>query len=230
MTYSTPGTYVASFIVTDNEGLASQPATRTITVSNFSVSATPSSRAVMAGQSATYTATVTPASGFTGTVDFSVTGLPSGATATFTPSSVAGSGSTSMSITTTAATPAGSYPLVIRGTSGPITRTANVTLVINGDFTIAASPTSRTISRGNSTTYTVTVAADQTFSGPVNFTVAGLPMRVTGTFNPTSLAGSGTSVLTISTARNAQKGTRTLTITGSGGGRTHSVNVTLVIQ
>ena len=230
VSYSTPGTYVASFIVTDDQGLASQPATRTITVSNFSVSATPSSQAVMAGQSATYTATVTPASGFTGTVDFSVTGLPSGATVTFTPSSVAGSGSTSMSIATTAATPPGSYPLVIRGTSGPITRTANVTLVINGDFTIAANPTSRTINRGNSTTYTVTVTADQTFSGPVNFTVAGLPMRVTGTFNPTSLAGSGTSVLTISTARNAQKGTRTLTITGSGGGRTHSVNVTLVIQ
>ena len=230
VSYSTPGTYVASFIVTDDQGLASEPATRTITVSNFSVSATPSSRAVMAGQSATYTATVTPASGFTGTVDFSVTGLPSGATVTFTPSSVAGSGSTSMSIATMPATPPGSYPLVIRGTSGPITRTANVTLVVNGDFAIAANPTSRTINRGNSTTYTVTVAADQTFSGPVNFTVAGLPMRATGTFNPTSLAGSGTSVLTISTARNVQKGTRTLTITGSGGGRTHSVNVTLVIQ
>lgn len=230
VSYSTPGTYVASFIVTDDQGLASQPATRTITVSDFSISATPSSRAVMAGQSATYTATVTPASGFTGAVDFSVTGLPSGANVTFTPSSVSGSGSTSMSITTMPTTPPGSYPLVIRGSSGPITRTANVTLVINGDFTIAANPASRTISRGNSTTYTVTVTADATYSGPVNFTIAGLPARATGTFSPTSLAGSGTSVLTITTARNAQKGTRTLTITGSGGGRTHSVNVTLVIQ
>ncbi len=66
VSYSTPGTYVASFIVTDDKGLASQPATRTIAVSNFSVAATPSSRAVTAGQSATYTATVTPASGFHG--------------------------------------------------------------------------------------------------------------------------------------------------------------------
>jgi hypothetical protein len=230
VTYSTPGTYVASFVVTDDQGLASQPATRTVTVSNFSVSATPSSQAVMPGQSATYTATVTPASGFTGTVDFSVMGLPSGATATFTPASVAGSGSTSMSVATTAATPPGSYPLVVRGTSGPITRTATVTLVVNGDFTIAASPASRTIQRGASTTYTVTIAGDAAFSGPVNFTVTGLPARATGTFNPTSLAGSGTSVLTVSTARNVQKGTRTVTITGSGGGRTHSVSVTLVIQ
>ena len=130
VSYSTPGTYVASLTVTDNQGLASQPVTRTVTVSNFTVSATPASQTVVAGQGTTYTATVTPASGFTGTVDFSVTGLPSGATATFTPPSVAGSGSTSMSISTTAATASGSYPLVISGTSGPITRTANVTLVV----------------------------------------------------------------------------------------------------
>jgi hypothetical protein len=64
----------------------------------------------------------------------------------------------------------------------------------------------------------------------VNLTVSGLPSRTTATFNPASIAGSGTSVLTVSTARNGQKGTRTLTITGSGGGRSHSVNVTLVIR
>ena len=230
VSYATPGTYTASLIVTDDKGLASQPASRTITVSNFSVSATPSSQAVSAGQSATYTATVTPASGFTGTVDFSVTGLPSGATPTFTPSSGVGSGSTSLVVSTSAATPSGTYPLVIRGTSGSITRTANVTLVVNGDFAISATPASRTISRGQSTTYTVTVAADAGFAGPVTLSVTGLPNRATGTFNPASLVGSGTSVLTISTQKSTQKGTRTLTITGTGGGRTHSVTVTLEIQ
>ncbi|MGB2713186.1 MAG: galactose oxidase-like domain-containing protein [Vicinamibacterales bacterium] len=230
VSYSTPGTYAASFIVTDDKGLESQAVTRTITVSNFSVSATPSSQAVMAGQSATYTATVTPASGFTGAVDFSVTGLPSGATATFTPPSVSGSGSSSLVVSTSGLTPSGTYPLTVRGTSGPVTRTANVTLVVNGDFAIAASPTSRTISRGSSTTYSVTVTAGQGFSGPVGLTVSGLPSRATGTFNPASLTGSGTSVLTVTTARNVQKGTRTVTITGSGGGRTHSVNVTLIIR
>ena len=230
ISYSTPGAYAASFIVTDDKGLDSQAVTRTITVSNFSVSATPSSQAVMAGQSATYTATVTPASGFTGTVDFSVTGLPSGATATFTPPSVIGSGSSSLVVATSTSTASGTYALTIRGTSGPVTRTANVTLVVNGDFAIAASPTSRTISRGSSTTYSVTVTAGQGFSGPVGLTVSGLPSRATGTFNPASLTGSGTSVLTVTTARNVQKGTRTVTITGSGGGRTHSVNVTLIIR
>jgi hypothetical protein len=230
VSYATPGTYTASFVVTDDKGVASQAATRTVTVSNFTVSATPASQAVMAGQSATFTATVSPSGGFSGAVDFSVTGLPAGATGTFAPPTVVGGGSTSLTIATSAATPSGSYPLVIRGTSGPLTRTANVTLVVNGDFSISATPTSRTISRGTSTTYTVTVTAGQGFTGPVNLTVSGLPSRTTATFNPASIAGSGTSVLTVSTARNGQKGTRTLTITGSGGGRSHSVNVTLVIR
>ena len=50
VTYSTPGTYSATFQVTDNRGLASPPATRTITVSDFSLSATPASRTVAPGR------------------------------------------------------------------------------------------------------------------------------------------------------------------------------------
>jgi hypothetical protein len=229
VSYSTPGSYAASFTVTDDKGLASTPATRAVTVSNFTLSATPASQAVTAGQNATYTATVTPVSGFTGTVDFSVTGLPSGAFATFTPESVTASGSTTLLITT-AGVASGSYPLVIRGSSGPVTRTANVTLTINGDFTISATPSSRTVNRGGSTTYTVTIGAGSGFSGPVTLSVSGLPQNTTATFNPASIAVSGTSLLTVNAMRNGQKGTRTLTITGVGGGRTHSVNVTLVVQ
>ena len=165
VSYSTPGSYAASFTVTDDKGLASQPATRAITVSNFTLSATPASQAVMAGQNATYTATVAPVSGFTGTVAFSVTGLPAGAVGTFTPPSVTGSGSTSLLIATTGPTPSGTYPLVISGTSGSITRTANVTLIVNGDFAITAAPSSRTVNRGSSTTYTVTISAGPGFSG-----------------------------------------------------------------
>ena len=84
----------------------------------------------MQGGATTYSATVTPLSGFTGTVAFSVTGLPAGATASFSPASVATSGSTTLTVATTAATPPGSYTLGIRGTSGPRLRTVNVTLVV----------------------------------------------------------------------------------------------------
>ena len=135
-----------------------------------------------------------------------------------------------MSVSTSAATPPGSYPLTIRGTSGPRTRTVNVTLVVNGDFSIAATPASRTITRGGVATYTVTITAGQGFSGTVNLSVSGAPSRATTTFNPASIVNSGTSVLTIDTEPNVQRRTRTLTITGTSGGRVHSVNVTLIIQ
>ena len=230
VTYTTPGTYVATLRVTDNGGLVSPAATRTITIADFSLTATPSSRTILPGASTSYTATVAPVNGFTGTVAFSVTGLPSGATATFNPVSVTTSGSTTMSVSTSAATPPGSYPLTIRGTSGPRIRTVNVTLVVNGDFSISATPASRTITRGGVATYNVTITAGQGFSGTVNLTVSGAPSRATTTFNPASIVNAGTSVLTIDTEPNVQRRTRTLTITGTGGGRVHSVTVTLIIQ
>jgi len=50
------GTSVASLTVTDNAGAQSSPATRTVTVSNFALSATPASRSVSPGGSTTYAA------------------------------------------------------------------------------------------------------------------------------------------------------------------------------
>jgi hypothetical protein len=131
VSYATPGSYAATLTVTDNRGATSAPATRTITVSDFTLTATPSSRTVLPGGSTTYTVTVNPVNGFTGTVNFNVTGLPSGATGTFNPTSVTTSGSTTLTVTTTGATAPGSYPLTIHGTSGPRTRTSSATLVVD---------------------------------------------------------------------------------------------------
>jgi hypothetical protein len=229
VTYSTPGTYTATFRVTDNSGLQSAPVTRTITVADFSLSATPSSRTILPGESTTYTATVAPVNGFTGTVAFSVTGLPAGATAAFNPASVTTSGSTTMSISTTGATPAGSYPLTIQGTSGGLVRTVNVTLVVNGDFSISVTPASRIVARGGVATYTVTITGTE-FSGTVNLSVSGAPSGATTTFTPASIVNAGTSVLAVDTDTSLQLLPSTLTITGTGGGRTHSATVILIVQ
>jgi len=231
VTYSTAGTYTASFTVTDNNGAVSQPATRTITVTDFSLSATPSSRTVMAGAGTTYTATVTPGTGFSGTVTFSVSGLPSGATASFNPASVNTSGSTTLSVSTSASTPVGTYTLTITGTSGPLSHTANVTLVVNGDFTISATPAgATTISKGGTVTYTVTITGAGGFTGTVTLTESGEPRFANAKFNPTSVVNSGTSVLTVNTNRNVASGTYTLTITGTSGSIVHSTTVSFVVQ
>src|SRR5207244_496401 len=127
----------------------------------------PSSQAVSPGGSTSYSATVTGASGFTGAVNFSVAGLPSGATASFSPASVTGSGSTTLSVTTSGTTPGGTYTLAITGTSGPVSHTVNVTLVVTGDFSISAAPASVSIAAGATATYNTTIAAGAGFSGTV---------------------------------------------------------------
>ena len=134
VTYSTPGSYTASLTVTDNAGLTNQkPATRTITVTDFSLSARPGSQNMsLLGGSTSYTATVTPVAGFTGSVAFSVSGLPSGATATFNPGSVGGgSGSTTMTIRAGLITLPGTYQITITGsTSGGVSHSKIVTLAV----------------------------------------------------------------------------------------------------
>jgi hypothetical protein len=230
VTYSVAGTYTASFTVTDNGGLTSPAVTRTITVQDFSLSATPASRSVSPGGGTTYSATVTPIAGFSGTVSFSVNGVPPGATASFSPASVTASGSTTLSVSTSGTTPPGSYTLAMTATSGSRSRTVNVTLVVTGDFSISATPSSVTVARGGNAKYTVTIAAAAGFSGTVTFSASGLPQNATARFSPVSVVNSGTSVLTVRTRKNTPRGTYLLIVTGTSGNRVHSASVSLVVQ
>jgi subtilisin family serine protease len=93
-------------------------------------------------------------------------------------------------------------------------------------FTLTASPTSRSISRRQSTTYLVTVSRTNGFGSAVSFAVSGLPSRATGSFSPSSTTGTS-STLTVTTSSKTTRGTRTLTITGTGGGLSRSTQVTL---
>ncbi len=200
---------------------------------DFSLSATPASQTVTQGSSASYTVSVTPSGGFAGTVTFSVSGLPAGATASFNPTSVTGSGSSTMTVTTASSTPTGTYPLTITGASGSLQHTTMVTLVVNApaasDFSLSASPGNRVVNRGGSASYTVNVTGSGGFTGTVSLSVSGLPTGASASFNPTSVNGSGSSTLTVNTGT-AAVGTSTLTITGASGGLLHTATVSLKIK
>jgi subtilase family serine protease len=88
---------------------------------DFSLSASPTAVSIAsAGGTGTFTLTVTPINGYTGTINFtgsSCSGLPSLTTCSFSPASVTGAGTTTVTITTTAASqmvPAGK-PTGFRG-------------------------------------------------------------------------------------------------------------------
>jgi subtilisin family serine protease len=96
-------------------------------------------------------------------------------------------------------------------------------------FTLSASPSSRSVSRGQSTTYAITVNRDSGFGSSVSFSVSGLPSRTSASFSPSSTMGTS-STLTVSTSNKTTRGTRTLTITGTGGGRSRTAQVTLTVN
>ena len=97
------------------------------TVGGFGISATPTSAPVAPGAAATYTVAITPSGGFSSTINFAVKNLPPFATATVTQQTAA---QATISVATSAATPMGNFPLQITGTSGSLSATVQVSLVV----------------------------------------------------------------------------------------------------
>jgi hypothetical protein len=87
----------------------------TISIADFSLSSSPSSATVTAGQSAPYTLSVTPAGGFNQQVSLSCTGAPSAATCSISPSPVTLDGTNAARATVTVTTTA-------QAVSGPARR------------------------------------------------------------------------------------------------------------
>ena len=199
-------------------------------VITFSLTASPGSQSTGPGGSVSYTATANPFNGFSGIVSLTVSGCPTGAICTLAPTSLTlpPAGNSTLTVQTSSSTPVGSYVITVTGTSGSITTSTSVTLTV-ASFTIVPSPASQTVKRGSNTTYTATVRPMNGFNGVVTFSVAGLPGGSAGTFHPTSVTGSGNTVLTISTTKKTPSGTFTLSIIGTSGGTSKSTPVTLKV-
>jgi len=202
---------------------------------DYSLTANPASQTVTQGNSANYTVSVSPLNGFTGSVSFSTGGLPLGVTASFNPT--ASTSSTTLTLTTASSTPPGTYTITVNGLSGALNHTLSLTLVVNaapppvaGDFSIAASPPTLTVSRGSNGSYTITVTALNGFTGSVSLSVSGLPGRLNARFSPSTIAGSGAATLLVSPNKKVPPGTYPVTITGTSGSLAHSANVSLTIN
>jgi hypothetical protein len=199
---------------------------------DFTVAVSPASVSTPAGGNASYTVWVAGVNGFAGDVALSLTGLPASVgTATFSPAVIAPAGNSQLTIATATTAPPGSYPLTVTGSSGSTTRTSLITLVVNPrDVTLSVSPTSITVSRGQTASYTVTVSAVGGFTGTVSLSATGLPARATATFSANPVGVPGTSVLRIRTTSLTARGTFTVQITGTSGSLLHQVTVTLTVR
>jgi len=149
-------------------------------VNDFFLAVTPADQTVCQPQSATYTATITATGTFNGTVTLSASGIPAGATASFNPSSVNTSGTSTLTIGNTSAATPGTYQITVSATGSTGTKTEIVTLTIsagaptvtlvspsNGASGVSTSPTLNWSQAAGATSYDVQVSTNPNFSNLV---------------------------------------------------------------
>ncbi|MEM2251256.1 MAG: LamG-like jellyroll fold domain-containing protein [Candidatus Hadarchaeales archaeon] len=97
-------------------------------------------------------------------------------------------------------------------------------------ISLSVSPRSRTVLRGESVTFTITIGYLSGIKLPMYLSVTGLPQDSSASFSQSSGVPSFTSTLTVSVGSNAQAGTYTLRLTVSGGGKMWSENLLLTVR
>jgi hypothetical protein len=246
------GTFSSTSVITDSIGDAStfyttpnNPGTVTITASTsgiapvkfseivtttatgFTLSAAPSTLSVLQGSNVPSTIAVNPTGGFTGSVSFAASGLPSGVTASFNPTST--TSTSTLTLTTSSSATTGPATVTITGTSGSLVQTATINLTVTQllSFTLSAAPSAVSVIQGSNVPSTITVNPRGGFTDSVNLAASGLPSGVTASFNPTSTTS--TSTLTLTTSSSATTGPATVTITGTSGSvmQTATINLTV---
>ena len=91
------------------------------------------SRSVAQGQSVSNSISVSLVSGTSQSVSFSASGLPTGAAATFSPTSCSPACPTTLTISTLSTTPAGTYTITVTGNAtGGLSKTTSFTLTVIG--------------------------------------------------------------------------------------------------
>src|SRR5258706_741025 len=209
---------------------------------DFSIAASPSSLTITQGSNGTSTSTITSLNGFNSATTLSATGLPTGVTAAFSTNPVTppanGSATSTLTLTASSTATTGAATVTITGVSGSTTHSTTIALTVNAaatpNFTIAASPSSLTVTQGGNGTSTITITSQNSFSSATTLSTTGLPSGVTAAYSTNPVTpppnGNATSTLTLTASATATVGTATLTVTGTTGSLGHSPTISLTVN
>ena len=216
---------------------------------SLSLAAAPAAVSVQAGQSATATVRLTrggPAAAVA--LGAAVAGAPAGVAAAFAPATVPADGAESaVTLTTTAATPAGDYTVTIRG-SGGASASTTVTLRVDpapvdpapvdpapvapvapvARYTLAVAPAPVAVTAGAAAAGATVAIARSHFAGAVALAAAGAPAGLTVTVPGAPVAGDA-AALGVQAAAAVPAGDYPVTLTGSAAGLA-PVTATLVVR
>jgi hypothetical protein len=128
---------------------------------SFTLSASPVSLAVGAGASGTCSVGLKAFNGYSNTVTLALSGLPAGASASFSPATLSGSGFSVLTVTTSNNTPLSVYNLAVDGVIGNITNSTAVGLdIISGApiITTNTQPARALVYPGSPVTFSVSAS------------------------------------------------------------------------
>lgn len=191
---------------------------------SISLSLATSGFAVKAGQSSSGVAVLTRGGGFSGSVALSVSGLPSGISATLSPTSLSGSiDRSTITIAVAPSVPTGNYILTLTGIASGVQPAAvsfPLSVTSTPGFSMSVDRSSMTVMRSPGTYFGNTLRIVRTggYLGAITLAFEGLPSGVTASAQPNGSGLLNESQILITAANNAVIGTTTVVITASGAG------------
>ena len=217
---------VQTVTVTGTDATGTQAVSYALTVSAppaLTLSAAASAVTMAQGSSAPVSFVVSTGGSFTGNVSMSLSGLPSGVTASWSAnpvSPVSGSGTATLTLAAGASTAVSSSALTVTASGDGLTATSKVTLQVTQapTFTLTATPAAATMQSLGSTTAMVTatpvggVAAASGAAGSSISVASGLPKGVTASWSSATVSSAGavTWTLTLTGSSTAVAGAATL--------------------
>jgi hypothetical protein len=99
----------------------------------------------------------------------------------------------------------------------------------SGTFSLNVTPGQQTIIPGNSATFHVSASSFDGYAGTVALTAIGLPSGTSANFSPSSISISSSSTLIISTSGSTPTGAYIISIIGTSGGGSSTVNFAVIV-
>jgi hypothetical protein len=221
------GTYPLTITGTSGSLSGTTTIALTVVVPSFSLLFSSSSLTVPRAGSGSTSISVAGQNGFNGIVALGVSGLPSGVTAAFSPSSTTGKSSLTFNASSTATV--GTATVTVTGSSGALSSTTTIALTITApNFTLSLLPATLGLLRGASAASMVTITAQNGFSSSVTLSASGLPSGVTAAF--AASGNTGTSLVTFTASSTATVGSFPITLKGVSGALSSSASFTLTVM
>ena len=232
---ATPGSYTATLTATGGGVNRTWPVAVTVAAPSCTFAAAANTLALPAGKLGTVALSCGSLIGkFAAPISLTVTGTPSGTTATVSPTITAG-GSASLSITTPLSMAATNYNLSVTATSGSFKATIPVAVSISAsNFSMTGAQSTLSLTAGKTATASATLTVTGAFSSAVTLAWSGLPSGVTAALSKATLAapgnGSVTTTFTASASTTAGTYNATLTATGCGDTQTIPLSITVLVN